>query len=616
VPDNPLRPESAPTRRRRMRADGPRIVDAPSSVPVGSAGQTPAPPGSRRAARLAASAQGTGTLPPPGVPQDMPAQGGPAFGGTRGFVESPRSFPGPGMTGAPGFGGPSGLVSPPMFAGLAPGAPGAPGGQNWFAEHPVAPTSPMTTTPQPPAVMNLDTMAGAQTPGPGSGPATGTIVLPAVDGPPAGAPPTGQFGVPHPPTGRMRRRHTISLPVAFDDERPEKETMAIRTARPSPSVPPPAASPSAPPTGVIAVADAASVAQQRLPDSGPGAYGPAEPGSSRRGGRRSRRESGDASAPPPPPAPAPPVPDLSAGTAYDPAPYGTRTRGDRGNAGRYEDGHHERSQGSASRAGRNLPMAILSGAALGGLALASLLIRKEAFIGLVAVAAVLSVWELARALGAKEITVPVVPLGVGAVGMLVSAFVAGEDGLLVSFALTAFGALLWRLIDGVDDAMRDVAASVFTAAYVPFLAGFTILMLGAPDGAKRVIVFILVTIASDTGGYVAGVLFGRHPMAPTVSPKKSWEGFTGSVLACCGTGVACVLLVLQGPWWAGLAVGGVAVVTATVGDLCESLIKRDLGIKDMGHLLPGHGGVLDRVDSLLLTAPVVYVLLSLWVPIS
>jgi len=128
-----------------------------------------------------------------------------------------------------------------------------------------------------------------------------------------------------------------------------------------------------------------------------------------------------------------------------------------------------------------------------------------------------------------------------------------------------------------------------------------------------VVTFIVVTVASDIGGYVAGVLFGKHPMAPRISPKKSWEGFAGSALACLGVGAALVVWLLQGPWWAGLAVGGACVVSATLGDLSESLIKRDLGIKDMGNLLPGHGGLMDRLDSLLPSAPVAYLLLALLV---
>jgi len=121
-------------------------------------------------------------------------------------------------------------------------------------------------------------------------------------------------------------------------------------------------------------------------------------------------------------------------------------------------------------------------------------------------------------------------------------------------------------------------------------------MLAAPDGAKRVIVFIGVTICSDVGGFVVGVMAGRHPMAPSVSPKKSWEGAAGSVVACAIAGVGSVVVILGGSWWAGAVLGLTVAVSATVGDLTESTIKRDLGIKDMGNTLPGHGGFMDRMD--------------------
>ena len=268
----------------------------------------------------------------------------------------------------------------------------------------------------------------------------------------------------------------------------------------------------------------------------------------------------------------------------------------------------------AGRAGRNLPAALGVGALLSAIVLGSLFVRKEAFVALVGAAAVIAVRELAGALAAKDLAVPVIPLGVGSLGMLVSAFVAGEEGLLVSFTLTAFGVLLWRLTDGMRDAARDVAASVFVAAYVPFLAGFAMLMLAGDDGPQRVLVYVAVTVANDVGGYAAGVMFGRHPMAPTVSPKKSWEGFAGSLVLGAVTGVVLVRLLLDGPWWVGALVGAVAVVTATVGDLSESLLKRDLGVKDMGTLLPGHGGMMDRLDSLLPTAPAVYLLFAVLLP--
>jgi len=260
-------------------------------------------------------------------------------------------------------------------------------------------------------------------------------------------------------------------------------------------------------------------------------------------------------------------------------------------------------------------MAIAVGLVLAVAVLASLLVRKEAFVVLVAAAVVTALWELSTALAKKAITVPIIPLAVGAVGMLVSAYVAGEDGLLVSFTLTCFGVLLWRIIDGTRGAAKDVAAAVFVAAYVPFLAGFSMLMLAEPDGQYRVIVFIAVTVANDIGGYASGVLFGRHPMAPSISPKKSWEGLSGSYALCMIVGAVTVHYLLHGSVLAGAAVGAAAATTATLGDLSESLLKRDLGIKDMGNLLPGHGGIMDRLDSLLPTAPAVALLLALLVPV-
>ena len=266
-----------------------------------------------------------------------------------------------------------------------------------------------------------------------------------------------------------------------------------------------------------------------------------------------------------------------------------------------------------SRAGRNLPAAIAVGAVLGGVVLTSLLVRKEAFVGVVAVAVSLALWELTQALGQRGIAVPIVPVAVGAVGMLVAAFTAGGQALAVCFLLTAVGVVVWRTAEGPDGALRDVAGGIFASAYLPLLAGFAMLLLAEPNGAQRVLVFVLVTIASDIGGYAAGVLTGRHPMAPSVSPKKSWEGFAGSAATCVVVGVGAVVLLLQGPWWAGAVLGVAAVVTATLGDLGESMIKRDLGIKDMGSVLPGHGGLMDRLDSLVMTAPVCWALLHVLV---
>lgn len=276
----------------------------------------------------------------------------------------------------------------------------------------------------------------------------------------------------------------------------------------------------------------------------------------------------------------------------------------------------EASPAPTSRAGRDLPAAIAVGVGLGVVAAASLFLRREAFVALVAVALCLAVWELHQAFAARRITVPVVPLLIGTVGMQVSAYAGGREGLLVAFVLTALGLLVWRVVDGAQGAVRDVAAGVFTAAYGPLLAGFAVLMVAEEDGAWRIFTFIVVAICSDIGGYAFGVRWGRHPLAPSVSPKKSWEGLAGSVLFSMVAGVATVTLTLDGRWWAGLVLGAAAVVTATVGDLSESLLKRDLGIKDMGSILPGHGGIMDRIDSLLPTAPVTYLLLLVLVPVG
>ncbi len=263
------------------------------------------------------------------------------------------------------------------------------------------------------------------------------------------------------------------------------------------------------------------------------------------------------------------------------------------------------------RAGRNLPAAIAVGLGLGAVVLSGLFIRREAFVAVVAVAVCLALWELTQALAVRHVSVPIVPTAVGAVAMTVAAYTAGGQALAVTYLLTSIGIVVWRVAEGPDGALRDVAGGVFAAAYLPLLAGFVVLMLAEPDGARRVLAFIIVTIASDIGGYALGVVAGKHPMAPSVSPKKSWEGFAGSALACVVAGLLLVPLLLGGPWWGGALVGLAAVVMATLGDLGESMIKRDLGIKDMGSVLPGHGGVMDRLDSLVVTAPVVWLLLRL-----
>ena len=272
---------------------------------------------------------------------------------------------------------------------------------------------------------------------------------------------------------------------------------------------------------------------------------------------------------------------------------------------------------STGRAGRNLPVAIASGVVLVA-AIAATLVTLDGFpfVFLVAVAICIGIWELRRALATRGVRVPVEPLYVGAVVMLFGAWFGGAPPLAAALGITALAVMLWRLRGGVDGFVRDATAGVFTAVYVPFLAGFVVLLLRADDGAWRVFVFILVTIASDIGGYAAGVLFGKHPMSPVISPKKSWEGFAGSAVSCMVVGWLTVAYLLDGSWWVGVLLGAVTVVTATLGDLCESVIKRDLGIKDMSQVVPGHGGIMDRLDSLLATVAPAWLLLYYLVEVS
>ena len=261
------------------------------------------------------------------------------------------------------------------------------------------------------------------------------------------------------------------------------------------------------------------------------------------------------------------------------------------------------------RAGRNLPAAIGVGSALAALVILSLVFEKVAFLCVATVAVAVGVWELVGGLSHGRVQAPLVPCVLGALAMLPAAYFGGGGALVLTFAMTCVAVLLWRAADGPAGAAGDIAAGVLVSAYVPLLAGFAALMLAADDGAARILVFVLVTTSSDIGGYAVGVVAGRHPMAPSVSPKKSWEGFAGSAVTCVAVAVVCMLL-LDGPWWGGVLLGAAIVVAATVGDLSESLLKRDLGIKDMGDILPGHGGVMDRLDSLVFAAPVAWALLA------
>ena len=261
------------------------------------------------------------------------------------------------------------------------------------------------------------------------------------------------------------------------------------------------------------------------------------------------------------------------------------------------------------RAGRNLPAAIGSGVALGAAIILSLLIWKPSFMLIVGAAVVVAIWEMHQGLKARDIDIPQEPLMLGGVVMVLVAYLFGPPALVTATAVTALVTMLWLLRRGVAGYVQNATASVFTIVYVPFLGAFVALLLSEDEGVKAIITFIVVTTASDIGGYVAGVLFGKHPMAPVISPKKSWEGFAGSALSCVVAGYLLVVHLLDGDWWVGVVLGLIAVVMATLGDLCESVMKRDLGIKDMSQVIPGHGGLMDRLDSLLATIAPIWLLL-------
>lgn len=275
------------------------------------------------------------------------------------------------------------------------------------------------------------------------------------------------------------------------------------------------------------------------------------------------------------------------------------------------------------RAGRNLPAAIGLGVGLGVYVVLSLLFFKPAFVLLVAVALSMGSWELYQTLQRHGMRAAIVPIIVGTLGISIGSYLAGRQQpvvfsttsvLLAALALTVLASLVWRIPGGASGYVTDVSASLMIIGYVPLLGSFAALMLAGENGVARLVTFMLVVVMSDTGGYVLGVLFGKHPMAPRISPKKSWEGFAGSVLFGLVAAVLMSVFALRQPFWVGLVLGICLVPIGVLGDLIESLIKRDLGIKDMSSVLPGHGGVMDRLDSLLVTAPVAWLIMYLTVP--
>jgi phosphatidate cytidylyltransferase len=263
------------------------------------------------------------------------------------------------------------------------------------------------------------------------------------------------------------------------------------------------------------------------------------------------------------------------------------------------------------KAGRKLLPSLGVGLSLIGLVWFALSYQREIFAIVVAVAVVLGVREIVRAFAAHSITVSFNGLALASIGLSYAAWNGGVAGLAIATAI-AFPLLLIRaLIQGPEGFVAKATGTTFALLYLPFLAGFLILLAIPSTGFQRVMTFMVLVGCNDTFGYIVGVLFGKHPLVPTISPKKTWEGLAGSTVFTVLGGCLAFKYIMDMHWWIGIIVGLMIVFTATCGDLIESAMKRDMSLKDMGSLLPGHGGMLDRLDSVVLSAPAMWLALEL-----
>lgn len=267
-----------------------------------------------------------------------------------------------------------------------------------------------------------------------------------------------------------------------------------------------------------------------------------------------------------------------------------------------------------SRAGRNLPAATAVGVALLGSVLGGILYLPIAFVAITTAFALVGVWEISRALEVRQIRLPLVPTIVATVALPFAAYLGGPEALAYAVVLSTTALALWRSFDPAPDAARSITAGIFVVLWVPLMLSFAMLLLQEPSGKLLVATLLLLVVANDTFGYLVGAFFGKHAMAPKISPKKSWEGFAGSVGGAVLVGVLATVFLLDRPWWFGLVLAVATVSAATAGDLAESMIKRELGVKDMGNILPGHGGMMDRLDSIVFASPVAFLLSVTLVP--
>lgn len=263
------------------------------------------------------------------------------------------------------------------------------------------------------------------------------------------------------------------------------------------------------------------------------------------------------------------------------------------------------------RAGRKLLPSILVSLFLIGLVWVLAAYFRFGLAILIAVAVSLAVKEIVHAYRSTDTYVSYRSLLLSSIGLPLATWFGGIRGLMVGFAIALTLMLIVLLRKGPNGFVRSSNASVFVLVYLPFLASFIVLLARPSNGMAQVLTFIILTGCNDTFGYLVGVLIGKHPMAPEISPKKSWEGLFGSIIFTAIGGALAFNYLLELQPWIGALVGLLAVFTATTGDLIESSIKRDFALKDMGNLLPGHGGLMDRLDSLVLTAPALWLVLEL-----
>lgn len=269
-----------------------------------------------------------------------------------------------------------------------------------------------------------------------------------------------------------------------------------------------------------------------------------------------------------------------------------------------------------SRTGRNLPAAIGVGVVLGAMAIGVLLFVPHAWFGVLAVAIPIATHEVTRRLREAGYAIPIVALLIGGQAILWLAWPLGPAGALMGYGAAVVVCMVWRLVgQGLNEQpvnyLRDISATVLLATWIPLFASFSALLIRQDHGGARVFALIATVVFADIGGYTAGVLFGKHLMVPAISPKKSWEGLGGSLLFGIAAAVLSVTILLDKPWWVGVPLGLLLVITGVLGDLVESQVKRDLGIKDMGTLLPGHGGLMDRIDAMLPSAVAGWIVLTL-----